>query len=135
MDRSGPCPGSLSVSSLGSAPASGSGSSCGSGSGLGSGHISDLGQGAGKTYRCLEASFQTVRGVLLPVQTSLPPRSLDLTGPLLLGGVPKLPEDFPVQNRQFVGCIKDLRIDDRHVDMAGFIANNGTLPGTLSNNA
>ena len=47
----------------------------------------------------------------------------------MLGGVPKLPEDFPVQNRQFVGCIKDLRIDERHVDMAGFIANNGTLPG------
>ncbi|XP_059925916.1 cadherin EGF LAG seven-pass G-type receptor 2 [Gadus macrocephalus] len=56
-------------------------------------------------------------------------KSLDLTGPLLLGGVPKLPEDFPVQNRQFVGCIKDLRIDESHVDMAGFIANNGTLPG------
>uniref|UniRef100_A0AAY4BCD1 Cadherin EGF LAG seven-pass G-type receptor 2 n=1 Tax=Denticeps clupeoides TaxID=299321 RepID=A0AAY4BCD1_9TELE len=56
-------------------------------------------------------------------------KSLDLTGPLLLGGVPKLPEDFPVQNRQFVGCMKDLRIDDRHIDMASFIANNGTLPG------
>ncbi|KAI7790755.1 cadherin EGF LAG seven-pass G-type receptor 2 precursor [Triplophysa rosa] len=56
-------------------------------------------------------------------------RSLDLTGPLLLGGVPKLPEDFPVQNRQFIGCMKELRVDDRHVDMAGFIANNGTLPG------
>uniref|UniRef100_UPI003EBE4DC0 cadherin EGF LAG seven-pass G-type receptor 2 precursor n=1 Tax=Danio rerio TaxID=7955 RepID=UPI003EBE4DC0 len=56
-------------------------------------------------------------------------KSLDLTGPLLLGGVPKLPEEFPVQNRQFIGCMKDLRIDERHVDMAGFIANNGTLPG------
>ncbi|XP_062320603.1 cadherin EGF LAG seven-pass G-type receptor 2 isoform X2 [Osmerus eperlanus] len=56
-------------------------------------------------------------------------KSLDLTGPLLLGGVPKLPEDFPVQNRQFVGCMKDLRIDNRHVDMASFTANNGTLPG------
>lgn len=56
-------------------------------------------------------------------------RSLDLTGPLLLGGVPTLPEDFPVQNRQFVGCMKDLRIDNRHIDMASFIANNGTLPG------
>ncbi|KAM3877775.1 cadherin EGF LAG seven-pass G-type receptor 2 [Diretmus argenteus] len=56
-------------------------------------------------------------------------KSLDLTGPLLLGGVPKLPEDFPVQNRQFVGCMKNLRIDDQHIDMASFIANNGTLPG------
>ena len=59
-------------------------------------------------------------------------RSLDLTGPLLLGGVPKLPEDFPVRNRQFVGCIKNLRVDNQHVDMASFIANNGTLPGRLS---
>uniref|UniRef100_A0A8C2Z8Q9 Cadherin EGF LAG seven-pass G-type receptor 2 n=1 Tax=Cyclopterus lumpus TaxID=8103 RepID=A0A8C2Z8Q9_CYCLU len=56
-------------------------------------------------------------------------KSLDLTGPLLLGGVPKLPEDFPVHNRQFVGCMKNLRIDKQHIDMASFIANNGTLPG------
>uniref|UniRef100_A0A8C6KZ06 Cadherin EGF LAG seven-pass G-type receptor 2 n=1 Tax=Nothobranchius furzeri TaxID=105023 RepID=A0A8C6KZ06_NOTFU len=56
-------------------------------------------------------------------------KSLDLTGPLLLGGVPKLPEDFPVQNQQFVGCMKNLRIDNQHIDMAGFIANNGTMPG------
>ncbi|XP_016421698.1 cadherin EGF LAG seven-pass G-type receptor 2-like [Sinocyclocheilus rhinocerous] len=56
-------------------------------------------------------------------------KSLDLTGPLLLGGVPKLPEEFPVRSRQFVGCMKDLRIDQRHIDMAGFIANNGTLAG------
>lgn len=59
------------------------------------------------------------------------PRSLDLTGPLLLGGVPKLPEDFPVRHRQFVGCMKNLRVDNQHVDMAGFIANNGTLPGVF----
>uniref|UniRef100_A0A672MRU0 Cadherin, EGF LAG seven-pass G-type receptor 2 n=1 Tax=Sinocyclocheilus grahami TaxID=75366 RepID=A0A672MRU0_SINGR len=56
-------------------------------------------------------------------------KSLDLTGPLLLGGVPKLPEEFRVRSRQFVGCMKDLRIDQRHIDMAGFIANNGTLAG------
>lgn len=56
-------------------------------------------------------------------------RSLDLTGPLLLGGVPKLPEEFPVRSRQFIGCMKDLRIDEKHIDMAGFIANNGTLAG------
>ncbi|CAG06842.1 unnamed protein product [Tetraodon nigroviridis] len=56
-------------------------------------------------------------------------KSLDLTGPLLLGGVPKLPEDFPVRNRQFMGCIRNLRVDNQHVDMASFIANNGTLPG------
>ncbi|XP_078727412.1 cadherin EGF LAG seven-pass G-type receptor 2-like isoform X2 [Lampetra fluviatilis] len=56
-------------------------------------------------------------------------KSLDLTGPLLLGGVPNLPEEFPVRSRQFVGCMRDLQVDSRRVDMAGFIANNGTLPG------
>lgn len=61
-------------------------------------------------------------------------KSLDLTGPLLLGGVPNLPESFPVQNRQFVGCMKNLLIDNRPVDMADFIANNGTVPGCAAKN-
>lgn len=56
-------------------------------------------------------------------------RSLDLTGPLLLGGVPDLPEDFPVRNRDFVGCIRNLTIDSKPIDMAGFVANNGTAAG------
>ncbi|XP_063302853.1 cadherin EGF LAG seven-pass G-type receptor 1 isoform X3 [Pelobates fuscus] len=56
-------------------------------------------------------------------------KSLDLTGPLLLGGVPNLPEDFPVQNRQFIGCMRNLTIDGKPIDMASFIANNGTLAG------
>ncbi|KAM9311041.1 cadherin EGF LAG seven-pass G-type receptor 1 [Gastrophryne carolinensis] len=56
-------------------------------------------------------------------------KSLDLTGPLLLGGVPDLPEDFPVQNRQFIGCMRNLTIDSKPIDMASFIANNGTLAG------
>ncbi|XP_048065943.1 cadherin EGF LAG seven-pass G-type receptor 3 isoform X3 [Megalobrama amblycephala] len=56
-------------------------------------------------------------------------KSLDLTGPLFLGGVPNLPENFPFGTREFIGCMKDLHIDNRPVDMAGFIANNGTLPG------
>ncbi|XP_060248873.1 cadherin EGF LAG seven-pass G-type receptor 2 isoform X3 [Meriones unguiculatus] len=56
-------------------------------------------------------------------------KSLDLTGPLLLGGVPDLPENFPVRMRHFVGCMRDLQVDSRHIDMANFIANNGTVPG------
>ncbi|XP_059402797.1 cadherin EGF LAG seven-pass G-type receptor 1-like [Carassius carassius] len=56
-------------------------------------------------------------------------KSLDLTGPLLLGGVPNLPEDFPVQKRDFVGCIRNLTIDNKSIDMASFIANNGTSAG------
>ncbi|XP_068955424.1 cadherin EGF LAG seven-pass G-type receptor 1 [Petaurus breviceps papuanus] len=56
-------------------------------------------------------------------------KSLDLTGPLLLGGVPNLPEDFPVHNRQFIGCMRNLSIDNQAVDMESFIANNGTRAG------
>uniref|UniRef100_A0A8C2T9U6 Cadherin EGF LAG seven-pass G-type receptor 2 n=1 Tax=Coturnix japonica TaxID=93934 RepID=A0A8C2T9U6_COTJA len=56
-------------------------------------------------------------------------KSLDLTGPLLLGGVPTLPESFPIRSRHFVGCMRHLRVDERPVDMAAFIANNGTVPG------
>lgn len=57
-------------------------------------------------------------------------RSLDLTGPLLLGGVPNLPENFPVTHRDFVGCMRDLYIDSRRIDLASYIANNGTVAGT-----
>uniref|UniRef100_H3BE22 Cadherin EGF LAG seven-pass G-type receptor 3 n=1 Tax=Latimeria chalumnae TaxID=7897 RepID=H3BE22_LATCH len=56
-------------------------------------------------------------------------KSLDLTGPLLLGGVPNLPENFPVINREFIGCMKDLHVDDKRIDMAAYIANNGTSAG------
>ncbi|XP_078098403.1 cadherin EGF LAG seven-pass G-type receptor 2 isoform X5 [Mustelus asterias] len=56
-------------------------------------------------------------------------KSLDLTGPLLLGGVPNLPEDFPLQNHEFMGCMKNLFIDNQQIDMADFIANNGTVSG------
>uniref|UniRef100_A0A671KWY0 Cadherin EGF LAG seven-pass G-type receptor 1-like n=1 Tax=Sinocyclocheilus anshuiensis TaxID=1608454 RepID=A0A671KWY0_9TELE len=56
-------------------------------------------------------------------------KSLDLTGPLLLGGVPNLPEDFPIRNRDFVGCMRNLMIDSRSIDMASYIANNGTTEG------
>ncbi|XP_064354330.1 cadherin EGF LAG seven-pass G-type receptor 2 [Dromaius novaehollandiae] len=56
-------------------------------------------------------------------------KSLDLTGPLLLGGVPALPESFPVRSRHFVGCMRHLRVDERPVDLAAFVANNGTVPG------
>ncbi|KAG9483442.1 hypothetical protein GDO78_009389 [Eleutherodactylus coqui] len=56
-------------------------------------------------------------------------KSLDLTGPLLLGGVPNLPENFPVTHREFIGCMKDLYIDSRKMDLASYIANNGTSAG------
>ncbi|XP_041110820.1 cadherin EGF LAG seven-pass G-type receptor 1 isoform X2 [Polyodon spathula] len=63
-----------------------------------------------------------------------PKKSLDLTGPLLLGGVPNLPEDFPVRNREFVGCMRNLTIDSKAIDMASYIANNGTTAGCTTKN-
>ena len=54
---------------------------------------------------------------------------MDLTGPLLLGGVPVLDQDFPVQRSDFVGCMRDLSIDHQPVDMATYIANNGSTAG------
>nr|XP_061802762.1 cadherin EGF LAG seven-pass G-type receptor 3-like [Nerophis lumbriciformis] len=56
-------------------------------------------------------------------------KSLDLTGPLFLGGVPNVPDNFPFGTREFIGCMKELHIDNKPLDLAGFIANNGTQPG------
>uniref|UniRef100_A0A3Q3M9M0 Cadherin, EGF LAG seven-pass G-type receptor 3 n=1 Tax=Mastacembelus armatus TaxID=205130 RepID=A0A3Q3M9M0_9TELE len=56
-------------------------------------------------------------------------KSLDLTGPLFLGGVPNVPDNFPFGSREFIGCMKELHIDNKPLDLAGFIANNGTIPG------
>uniref|UniRef100_A0A3P8VA40 Cadherin EGF LAG seven-pass G-type receptor 3 n=1 Tax=Cynoglossus semilaevis TaxID=244447 RepID=A0A3P8VA40_CYNSE len=56
-------------------------------------------------------------------------KSLDLTGPLFLGGVPNVPDNFPFGAREFIGCMKELHIDSKPLDLAGFIANNGTVPG------
>lgn len=59
-------------------------------------------------------------------------RSLDLTGPLFLGGVPNGADNFPFSSREFIGCLKDFHIDNKQLDLAGFIANNGTIPGESS---
>ncbi|XP_032989039.1 cadherin EGF LAG seven-pass G-type receptor 3 isoform X1 [Rhinolophus ferrumequinum] len=69
-------------------------------------------------YSCAAAGIQTSSK-----------KSLDLTGPLLLGGVPNLPENFPVSHKDFIGCMRDLHIDGRRMDMAAFVANNGTMAG------
>lgn len=70
--------------------------------------------------------------VCLSVSLSPSHRSLDLTGPLFLGGVPNVPDNFPFGTREFTGCMKDLHIDNKPVDMAGYVANNGTLPGVCA---
>ncbi|XP_034944720.1 protocadherin-like wing polarity protein stan isoform X2 [Chelonus insularis] len=56
-------------------------------------------------------------------------RFLDLTGPMQLGGLPAIPSDFQVTNKDFVGCISDLYIDYKFIDLNSFVADNGTSVG------
>lgn len=58
-------------------------------------------------------------------------RYLDLTGPLQVGGLPRIPAHFQTSSHDFVGCISDLRIDRRFVDLNTYVADNGTAPGCL----
>ncbi|XP_015521680.1 protocadherin-like wing polarity protein stan isoform X1 [Neodiprion lecontei] len=56
-------------------------------------------------------------------------RFLDLTGPLQVGGLPAIPSSFQIRNKDFVGCISDLYIDHRFIDLNSFVADNGTTAG------
>lgn len=56
-------------------------------------------------------------------------RFLDLTGPLQIGGLPRIPGHFQIQNHDFVGCISDIYIDHRYVDLNSYVADNGTVAG------
>nr|XP_002124366.1 cadherin EGF LAG seven-pass G-type receptor 2 isoform X2 [Ciona intestinalis] len=58
--------------------------------------------------------------------------SLDLTSPLFIGGVPDLPEDFQVRSKSFTGCIRDLYLDGKILDLDKFITKNGSLIGCPS---
>ncbi|TMW42451.1 hypothetical protein DOY81_012476, partial [Sarcophaga bullata] len=46
-------------------------------------------------------------------------RFLDLTGPLQVGGLPRIPAHFPIENQDFVGCISDLKIDEHNGTISG----------------
>lgn len=56
-------------------------------------------------------------------------RFLDLTGPLQIGGLPRIPGHFPIQSHDFVGCISDIYIDRKYVDLNSYVADNGTTAG------
>jgi len=60
-------------------------------------------------------------------------RFLDLTGPFQLGGLSS-GHDSASRNRAvrtsgFVGCIRDLYVDERLIDLASYVWNNGTVEG------
>ncbi|CAH1153853.1 unnamed protein product [Phaedon cochleariae] len=56
-------------------------------------------------------------------------RFLDLTGPLQLGGVPTEAGSFQIRNFHYEGCIAQLEIDHKFVDLNSFVTDNGTDPG------
>lgn len=89
----------------------------------------DRGTSVNDVHTFSEDSMVSLYGSCNTAFLFCPCRSLDLTGPLLLGGVPNLPENFPVTHREFIGCMKDLYIDSRKIDLASYIANNGTSAG------
>jgi len=60
-------------------------------------------------------------------------RFLDLTGPFQLGGLSSgrdsAAKHRAVRTGGFVGCIRDLYVDGRLMDLASYVWNNGTLEG------
>lgn len=56
-------------------------------------------------------------------------RFLDLTGPLQIGGLPRIPGHFPIQSHDYIGCISDIFVDRKYVDLNSFVADNGTSAG------
>lgn len=56
-------------------------------------------------------------------------RLLDLTGPLQIGGLPRIPAHFQIQSQDYVGCISELEIDHKLIDMNSYVADNGTVSG------
>ena len=51
---------------------------------------------------------------------------LHLTGPLLLGGLVQLPIKFPVPYKHLTGCIRNVYIDHKFLDLSQPLYNNGT---------
>jgi hypothetical protein len=41
-----------------------------------------------------------------------------LTGPLLLGGLPPAFSQYPIANKHYTGCLKDIYIDYQLMDLA-----------------
>ncbi|XP_024946918.1 protocadherin-like wing polarity protein stan isoform X2 [Cephus cinctus] len=82
----------------------------------------------GKKWACASKSEQILEPRCSAV-TETCHRFLDLTGPLQLGGLPAIPSSFQIRNKDFVGCISDLYIDHKFVDLNSFVADNGTTVG------
>ncbi|XP_050548978.1 protocadherin-like wing polarity protein stan isoform X2 [Daktulosphaira vitifoliae] len=81
-------------------------------------------------YTCANLSTQRLEK-RCEILTESCHRFLDLTGPLQIGGLPLLPDStsFQVQNKDFIGCIADVYIDYKLLDLNSYVADNGTIIG------
>ena len=70
----------------------------------------------GEKWACANSTTQ-ILSTKCAIFTETCHRFLDLTGPLQLGGLPSLPTNFQVQNKDFDGCISDLYIDHKFIDL------------------
>ena len=61
--------------------------------------------------------------------SSLSFRFFDLDGPLFLGAAHVYWFSLVVPNQNFVGCIRDVYIDYKHLDLTSYIKENGTFTG------
>ncbi|XP_063227767.1 protocadherin-like wing polarity protein stan [Bacillus rossius redtenbacheri] len=82
----------------------------------------------GPEWACANRSVQVLEN-RCAVLTETCHRFLDLTGPLQVGGLPSLPTSFQVHTKDFVGCISDLYIDYKFIDLNSYVADNGTISG------
>lgn len=87
-----------------------------------------FGERLGEKWSCASRSEQ-VLDERCNMATETCHRFLDLTGPLQLGGLPAIPSNFQIRNKNFAGCLSDLYIDHKFVDLNAFVADNGTVAG------
>ncbi|XP_033643448.1 protocadherin-like wing polarity protein stan [Asterias rubens] len=57
---------------------------------------------------------------------------LDVNTPLLVGSIPANQEETRILSRNFIGCIREVRIDNKILDLADSLTDFGTEPGCPS---
>ncbi|KAK4300812.1 hypothetical protein Pmani_027014 [Petrolisthes manimaculis] len=87
-----------------------------------------------KDYHCANSTAQ-ILDPRCAILTESCHRFLDVTGPLQIGGLPALPTTYQVHHDYFQGCISDLYIDHKFIDLNSYVADNGTYLGCPDKNS
>jgi cadherin EGF LAG seven-pass G-type receptor 1 len=56
-------------------------------------------------------------------------RFLDLTGPLYIGGLPTTNSPYQIQTHDFLGCVKNVFINHKFLDLNNFVVEHATTNG------